>query len=179
MAVEADSVVVELIAQNAQFDAAAKASATNFQQSMGTIQSSGAAAEGAVGQFSSALKENRLAMNQSRIGMMEFQHIARGVSDQIAAGAPLTQVLTQHIGMLGEAVALSGGAFGKLGGFLMGPWGIALTLATVVGGKLLQHFLTEKDTLDSVYDKLVKHKEQVGLNTQAEDIWSHSLDGLI
>lgn len=179
MAYEADRVVVELLAQNDQFDAATKASAANFSKSMGDIQSSGAAAEKGVGQFSSALKENRLTMNQSRIGMMEFQHIARGVSDQMAAGAPPIQIFTQHLGMMSEAVALSGGAFGKLGGFLMGPWGIALTLATVVGGKLLEHFLTEKDTLDSVYEKLLKHKEQTELSAQAEDIWSHSLDGLL
>jgi hypothetical protein len=179
MAYEADKVVVELIAQNDQFDAATKASAANFQQSMSGIQASGTAAEKGVGQFSSALKENRLAMNQSRIGMMEFQHIARGVSDQIAAGAPLTQVLTQHVGMLGEAVALSGGAFGRFGAFLMGPWGVALTLATVAGSKLLQHFLTEKDTLESVYEKLLKHKEQTELSARADDIWAHSIDGLI
>jgi hypothetical protein len=179
MAVEADSVVVTLLAENEQFDAASKASATNFQQSMSSIQTSGKAAEGAVGQFSSALKENRLAMNQSRIGMMEFQHIARGVSDQMAAGAPPVQIFTQHLGMLSEAVALSGGAFGKVGAFLGGPWGVALTLATVVGAKLITNLVSQKDSLNAAYDKLVKHKEQTELNAKAEDIWAHSIEGLI
>lgn len=191
MAYEADSVVVSLIAENAQFDAATKASAQNFQQSMAGIQSTGAAAEKGVGQFSSALKANRLEMNQSRIGMMEFQHIARGVSDQIAAGAPATQILTQHLGMLGEAVALSGGAFGKFGEFLMGPWGIALTLATVVGGKLLASHLdgaaaadkhrTAEETLtayvkgetvanDALLESLKKLNEQEEKSIEFKDI---------
>lgn len=179
MAENADSVVVELIAQTDQFDAAARSSATNFSKSMSDIQSAGAGAEKGVSQFSSALKENRLEMNNSRVGMMEFQHIARGVSDQLAAGAPLTQVLGQHMAMLGEAVALSGGAFGKLGAFLGGPWGIALTLATTLAVGLISKHREQADSLDDVYDKLVKHKEQTALSAQAEDIWSHSLDGLI
>jgi hypothetical protein len=179
MAFEADRVVVELIAQNEQFDAATKASSQNFQQSMAGIKTTGAQAEAGVGQFSSALKANRLEMNQSRIGMMEFQHIARGVSDQIAAGAPPTQILTQHLGMLGEAVALSGGAFGAFGEFLMGPWGLALTFATVVGAKLLVNLLDQKNALDEAFDKLVKNKEQTEENTKAYEIWSHTLDGLI
>ena len=164
MAYEADRVVVELLAENDQFDAATKASAANFSKSMGDIQSSGAAAEKGVSQFSSALKENRAQMNNSRIGMMEFQHIARGVSDQFASSGLSTQLFTSHIGELSEAVVLSGGAFGKIGAFLQGPWGIALTLATTAVATLIGEHLNAKDATDkhvhSVDDLIKKLQDQ-------------------
>lgn len=179
MAYEADRVVVELLAQNEQFDAANKSSAANFQRDMSGIVSSGAKAEAGVARFSGALKENRLAMNQSRIGMMEFQHVARGVTDQMAVGAPVTTILTSHLGELSEAVVLSGSAFGKLGAFLQGPWGIALTLSTVVVAKLITTLLNQKGAVGELVDKLKEHHEKTLLNDEAQRVYDHTVEGSI
>jgi hypothetical protein len=172
MAAEADAVVVTLLAENAQFDAATKASAASYTQGMKQIETAGAGAERAHGRLTASV-------GNSRIAMMEFQHVARGMSDQLAAGASPTQALAMHVGMLGQAVSLAGGSFGKVGMFLSGPWGLALTVATTAVLSLVASHLKEEDSLDSTFDKLKKHKEQTELNARAEDIWAHSLDGLI
>ncbi|MGJ0508935.1 MAG: hypothetical protein ACR652_17765 [Methylocystis sp.] len=186
MAVEADKVVVSLIADNAQFDAANKASAQQFQQIMRAIQSAGKGAEAGVAQFSSALKENRLEFNQSRVAMMEWQHIGRGFADQLAAGAPLTQAFAQHIGMIGQAMSLSAqnagetqSVFAKFAGFLGTGWGIAATFALVGIIKLIQAHKSEGDALEEALDKLKKHAEATRTSEEADRIWANTLDGLI
>jgi hypothetical protein len=172
MAAEADKVVVELVAENAKFDAAVKQSAAGYQQGMRQIETAGAGAEKAHGRLTASV-------GNSRIAMMEFQHIARGTADQIAAGAPLTQVLAQHMGMLGQAVSLAGGTFGKFGAFLGGPWGLALTVAAAGVATLILRHKEETDTVDSLIKKLQEHHDKTALNAEANDIWKHSIDGVI
>jgi hypothetical protein len=74
----------------------------------------------------------------ARIAQMELMHVVRGSLDQLAAGASATQVLAMHMGMLGQAAALSGASMGKFGKFMGGPYGLLLTagisvLAMLVG----------------------------------------------
>jgi hypothetical protein len=172
MPANADSVVVELIAKNDQFDANVKSSSAIYQQSMGQIETAAGGAEKAHGRMT-------LAMNNNRIAMLEFQHIARGTTEQLAAGAPLTQALAQHLGMLGEAVGLAGGAFGSFGALLSGPWGLAVTAAVGALGILISKHKEETDTLDSAIKKRAKHREEAALNQQADEAWGHTIDGLI
>lgn len=172
MAAEADRVVVELVAENTKFDAAVRQSAAGYQQSMKQIETSGGAAE-------TSHKRLTASVGNSRIAMLEFQHIARGTADQIAAGAPLTQVLAQHMGMLGQAISLAGGAFGRVGAFLSGPWGLALTVAAAGVATLIMRHKEETDTVEGLLKKLQEHHDKAVLNAQANDIWKHSIDGVI
>jgi hypothetical protein len=172
MAANADSVVVELIAKNDQFDANVRQSSAAYQQGMRQIETAAGGAEKAHGRMT-------LAMNNNRVAMLEFQHIARGTADQLAAGAPLTQVLAQHMGMLGQAVGLAGGSLGSLGAFLSGPWGLALTVAATGIAMLIARHKDESDTVEAVLQKRMKMHEQTLLNKEADEAWSHTLSGLI
>jgi hypothetical protein len=172
MAAEADRVVVELIAKNDQFDANVRQSSAAYQRGMKDIETAGMGAEKAHGRLTASV-------GNSRIAMLEFQHIARGTADQIAAGAPLTQVLAQHMGMLGQAVTLAGGSFGRVGAVLGGPWGLALTVAAAGVATLIMRHKEETDTVEAVLQKRMKMHEQTLLNKQADEAWAHTLDGLI
>src|SRR5690242_9686598 len=172
MAVNADSVVVELVAENEKFDAAVKESAKTYNDSMNTIERSATKGE-------NAHKKLTASVGNSRIAMLEFQHIARGTMDQVAAGAPLTQVLAQHMGMLGEAVALAGGSFGKLGAFMGGPLGIAVTAAITGIALLIHHHHEESDALEETVEKLRKRYEQTLLNKDADAIFARTIEGSI
>lgn len=172
MAYEADRVVVEVIAKTDGMDGPVKASANTFDQSMSKIEAAAGKAEKAHGRLT-------LAANNNRIAMLEFQHIARGASDQIAAGAPLTQVLAQHMGMLSQAVSFAGGTFGKLGSFLGGPWGIAITFATVILAKLTLGHKDSADSVESLLTKLKEHAEKTHNSEEADRLWANTLDGLI
>lgn len=172
MAYEADKVVVELIAKNDQFDANVRASSAAYSQGMKEIETSGTAAE-------TSHKRLTASVGNSRIAMLELQHVVRGSAGQIAAGAPLTQVLAQHMAMLAQAVTLAGGAFGKLGAFLGGPWGLVLTIAVAGIATLISKHHDEADTLEDVIRKKQKHREETELSAKADDMWGHTLDGLI
>jgi hypothetical protein len=172
MPANADSVVVELIAKNDQFNADVKSSANTYQQSMGQIETAAGGAEKAHGRMT-------LAMNQQRIAMMEFQHVARGTTEQLAAGAPLTQALAQHMAMLGEAVGLAGGSLGSVGEILAGPWGLAVTAAIGALGILISRHKDESDSLEEVIKKRQKHREEAALNAEADRQWGNTIDGLI
>lgn len=172
MAYEADRVVVELIAKTDQLDAPVKQSATNFDASMNKIAASAGKVEVAHNRMS-------LAANNNRIALLEMQHVVRGSVDQFAAGAPITQIFAQHVSQVGQAATLSGGAFGRFGAILGGPWGLAATAAIAVIATLIAKHHEQSDSLDDVYAKLVKHKDQTAISQQADDIWSHTLDGLI
>jgi hypothetical protein len=172
MAVNADSVVVELIAENGEFDASVKESADKYSESMDKIERSATKGE-------SAHKKLTASVGNSRIAMLEFQHIARGSIDQIAAGAPLTRVLAQHMGMLGQAVSLAGGSLGSFGAFMGGPFGLALTAAVAGIALLIQKHHEEGDTVESLLKKLQEKTDKTNLSKEADEIWSHTLDGLI
>jgi len=172
MAFEADRVVVSLIADNSQFDSNVQSSAEIYDESMDNIVE-------AAGNAEKAHSRMTLSMNNNRIAMLELQHVVRGSTDQFAAGAPLTQIFAQHIASIGEAAALSGSALGKLGEFLSGGWGLVITASIGIIATLISRFHEEGDTVDSLVEKLQKHHDQTELNAQAEDIWSHSIDGVI
>lgn len=172
MAYEADRVVVSLVADNSEFDTNVRQSTQSYQQGMSQISAAASGAEKAHGRMT-------LAANNNRIAMLELQHVVRGSADQFAAGAPVTQIFAQHIASIGEAAALAGSSLGKVGAFLSGPWGLALSAATALVVTLISKHKDEADTLDSVYDKLKKHKEQTALNAEANNIWAHSIDGVI
>jgi hypothetical protein len=171
MPANADSVVVELIAKNEQFNADVKSSAATYQQSMTAIEGAATGAEKGHGRLTASV-------GNSRIAMMEFQHVARGTADQLAAGAPLTQALASHMAMLGEAVGLAGGAFGKVGAVLSGPWGLALTAAIGLVSVLISKHQDEADTLEEVIKKKQKHREETALSEQADALWAKTIDGL-
>jgi hypothetical protein len=172
MAYEADKVVVQLIADNSQFDGNVKSSAAAYEDSMDRIKGSAEGAEKAHGHLA-------LATNNSRIAMLEFQHVARGATDQLAAGAPLTQIMTQHLGQLAQAVSLAGGAFGALGEFLGGPLGIALTLATVLLAKFALGGKEATTSVDDLVKKLKEHYDRTNMSADAQRIWAQTVEGSI
>lgn len=172
MAFEADRVVVELIAKTDQLDGPVKQSATTFDQSMNKIESSAGRAEKAHSKLTTSVGNNRIAM-------MEFSHIARGTADQIAAGAAPTQVLAQHMGMLGQAITLAGGTANKFTAFLGGPWGLALTVAIAILGRLILTHKGESDAVGDLVTKLREHAEKTRDSEAADRIWAGTLDGLI
>jgi hypothetical protein len=104
----------------------------------------------------------------------------RARNDRAARGRRSADAGTcQHMGMLGEAVGLAGGAFGSFGALLSGPWGLAVTAAVGALGILISKHKEETDTLDSAIKKRAKHREEAALNQQADEAWGHTIDGLI
>jgi hypothetical protein len=101
------------------------------------------------------------------IARAELLHVVRASSDAFAAGLPVTMILGEEIGRLGEAAALSGGALGSVGTFFAGPWGIALTAGLAVLTPLVGKLLESGDAANGAADGLHKHAEAAKTTEQA------------
>lgn len=120
-----------------------------------------------------------LATNNARIAALELQHALRGSVDAYASGANITQILVQHITMLGQAAYFASDSLGAFGKFLGGPWALALTAAVAVIGTLISKHGQEKDSLESLLRKKEEDYEKTNLQNQANQAWARTVDGVI
>lgn len=172
MAAEADQVIVELIAKNDQFDATVQRSAANYKAGMTAIETAAVSGEKAHTRLTASV-------GNSRIAMLEFQHIARGTADQLAAGAPLTQIFAQHLGMITQAATLAGDSLGVLGRFIGNPYVQALLLAGTAIVALIARHKEEGDAVSEALDKLEKHHRQLLANDEAQRIYDRTVEGSV
>lgn len=114
----------------------------------------------------------------TRIAQMEMMHVVRGSVDQFAAGASMTQIFAMHVGMLGQAAAMSGNSMGKFGAFMGGPWGIAMVAGISILSTLILKHHDAGDSVDALVAKMRKQASEALNQKSANDIWAKSIDGV-
>jgi hypothetical protein len=122
------------------------------------------------------------AFNQSRLAQMELSHVMTASVDAYAAGASPLRILTLEMGRVAQAASFMGGGsgvLGKLAGFMSGPWGIAVLLATNVLAQLIGKFATSGDSVSALVQKMREHAKQAQDSKLADEEWAKTLDGLI
>lgn len=147
---------------------------TEYRSSVTALKQQQAAAE----QAGAGHEKMGGSVGQSRIALMELQHVARGTTDQIAAGAPISQVFASHMGMIGEAAGLAGGSLGKFGEFMAGPYGVAVTVAISLGTMLIAKLLDTSNAVEDETGKLKKNAIESAAADQAHKAWAGTLDGV-
>jgi len=94
------------------------------------------------------------ALRQQRQGTqmlgMQFNDLATSIS---TGASPIT-AFNQQIGQVGIAMADMGGKMGAVGKFLIGPWGTALTIATMALGFLAEKFIFNGDSAEKAKSKI-------------------------
>ncbi len=86
-----------------------------------------------------------------------IRNVGQQVGDfglQAASGAGIARAFSQQIGQLGFAMSEMGGKAGKVGAFLTGPWGIALTIATAVAAPFVEQLFEGGEGADALADRL-------------------------
>lgn len=136
----------EMQTAKAQFKAS-EISATQYNASILQTRTALSLVEAEYAKASTALRAATLATEagvashgRMSTSSMMLMHSVRSMSDGMAAGLPITMLLTEQIGRLGEVAALSGaegGALGKLGALMGGPWGIVIIVAITLLGRLI------------------------------------------
>ena len=145
--------------------------AQSVQQDSGSIEKSLARVDTAHQRLGGTL-------GNTRIAMLELGHVARGATDQFAAGTPLTQILTQHLAQLGQAASLAGDSFGKFGAFMGGPWGLLITLGVVALAKLSSGTDDAVKSVEQLVAKMREQYAQAANNRIADELWKHTIEGL-
>lgn len=113
------------------------------------------------------------------IAQMEMMHVVRASSDAFAAGAPIAQIFSMEIGRVAEAASLSGDSLGRVGAFLSGPWGLALTVAIAALAPLVAKLLEGNDALGKEIEKLKQNAEQTEIARRAKEAFAKTTDGAI
>lgn len=101
---------------------------------------------------SKAANDNAQALRGQQFAI---RNVGQQVGDfglQVATGQDPARAFGQQIGQLGYAMSDLGGRAGKVGAFLVGPWGIALTIASAV----LAPFIEKLFEIGSAADDLDK-----------------------
>lgn len=117
------------------------------------------------------------ATGQQRASMQSLGFQLQDFSVQVVGGTSVLRAFAMQAPQAAGALNGFGGALGKVGGFLAGPWGIALTLATTLGAGLAESLLKSADAantdsaaktrLKEVMDRLSGAQEKLNRTTQA------------
>lgn len=164
MAVTADSVVVELEAKVAGYNAAIADAANKTDAALGKI---GKAANDA--ERSTA----RIANAQRNLGRQ-----VADVGASLSSGASPFVILGQQAGQVADALADTGGRAAKVAAFFAGPWGAALLAAGSVLGVLAGKAFETGDSVESLVAKLQENAQKAELAAQADRIFSGTQEGL-
>src|SRR5690606_20780240 len=88
--------------------------------------------------------------------MMDLGRQLSDVSTMWAMGARPMQIFASQSGQIIQSFQMMTGGAGRLAGFLMGPWGIALTTAALALTPLIGKLLETKDAAEDAGNALQK-----------------------
>ena len=94
-----------------------------------------------VNKATTAINDQSKVMRQHRQGVQQAGMQVNDFFTSVSTGASPVQAFNQQIGQLGYALSMMKGRLGAVGGFLAGPWGGIITVATMGLGLLAQNFL--------------------------------------
>lgn len=131
-----------------------------------------------------AAKDQVTQTGAQRIGMQQLGFQLGDVATMYSLGARPAQIFASQIGQVSQALMLmggdgKGGMLGKVAGFLSGPWGIALTIGTIILAPLVAKLFEGNDALDEAVDKLRKDAQETELNRRAKEAFNRTLEGQI
>lgn len=128
-------------------------------------------------------KEQVAVTGTQRIGMQQLGFQLGDVATMYSLGAKPAQIFGSQIGQISQALMLMGDGkasmLGKVAGFLGGPWGIALTVGTLLLTPFISKLLDSKNALGDQIKKLQEDARESELTRQAHERWNNTLDGLI
>lgn len=99
------------------------------------------------------------ALRNSRQGTAQLGMQFNQFATQVASGTSPLLAMQQQLGDVGYAMSFMGGAAGRVGGFLAGPWGAAIIMATSILTPLAMNLLNNGDASDKMADALDKNEE--------------------
>ena len=105
-------------------------------------------------QYGSALDEQSKRLRQQRQGTQMLGMQFNDLATSIMTGASPITAFNQQIGQVGIAMAGMEGRLGSVGQFLVGPWGTALTIATMALGFLAEKFIFSGDSAEKAKSKI-------------------------
>lgn len=100
--------------------------------------------------FERAGQQVKVSAEAQRAGMQQLSFQIGDIATMYSLGARPAQIFASQIGQVTQAVQLMSGGTSRAAAFLGGPWGIALTAATIVLAPFVAKLFEAEDALKSV-----------------------------
>ena len=200
MAVEADAVVVDLVARTEEYQRKMAQAATATEAALGKVVSATGKEEKAVASSADRIAARRarlakqiglsneeVAASLSRVERRsaQAQNATRNLGRQIgdigtglATGQNPFFIIAQQSAQVADALADTGGKAAKVAAFFAGPWGAALLAAGSALGILLGEALKTGESVDDLVTKLKQNAAASEQSDQAARIFANSQAGL-
>ena len=88
--------------------------------------------------YNNELDAQSKALRNQRQGAQQLGMQFNDLATSISTGASPVQAFNQQLGQMGYAMSMMGGTAGKVGAFLAGPWGAAITLAAMALAPMIE-----------------------------------------
>ena len=105
----------------------------------------------------------RRTQTSSRIGQAQIGMQLNDIATQAAAGTSPLIIFAQQANQVGYAMSMMGGAAGRVGAVLTGPWGAAITVAVMSLGVLLRTIGDAGDEMGSLADRFGEDGAEIEL----------------
>lgn len=176
MADAAEKVAVDIIARTDGFTTKVRQSAASFGSDMDRIRTAAGRAETAV---ESSMNKTAQSMNRAAQQSRLLGYQISDIGTQLAAGTSPFLVLAQQGPQVANALEGARGGLGRFASFLSGPWGAALLAATTILGGFILKNRESGESVDDLVKKLQEKARQEGLNKQATEAYTRTLQGQI
>lgn len=103
---------------------------TNLTNSNNSVIQSGV-------RYNNALDAQSKQLRNARQGTQQLGMQINDFATSVSTGASISQAFSQQIGQVGYAMSMMGGAAGKVGNFLAGPWGALITIGAMALSPLI------------------------------------------
>jgi len=122
------------IAHTKQAEAVGKSAEAQLRATAGLASAEArfASAKATLAGFSKASNDVTASANRQQYAIRNVGQQFGDFGLQVAGGTSIARAFGQQAGQLGYALSEMGGRLGKVGAFLTGPWGIALTVGAAV-----------------------------------------------
>lgn len=113
--------------------------------------------------YNNALDAQSRSLRQARQGTQQLGMQINDFATSVSTGASPIQAFNQQIGQVGYAMSMMGGTAGKVGAFLAGPWGAAVTVAAMALGFFIEQLMGA----DKASEELRKTEENLAKSKMA------------
>lgn len=118
--------------------------------------------------YNNALDAQSKELRNARQGTQQLGMQINDFATSVSTGASVTQALNQQLGQVGYAMSMMGGTAGKVGAFLAGPWGAAITLGVMALGPLIDKLFQSKDAAEQAAQAHYKYLDAVAAGNMAD-----------
>ena len=113
-----------------------------------------------------------------RIGMQQLGFQLGDVATMYSLGAKPAQIFASQIGQVTQALQLMSNGTNRFLSLMAGPWGVAITVATILLAPFIGKLFESNDALGESIKKMQEDARETELNRRAKEAFARTMEGV-